>query len=302
MNSSFRTGIFATVFVLLSGALSSGSVLAESNAEADLRVLTSLPITYGLASALLKNTTVQLERAAPASLPGSRQPSYFSGRGSARMAELAANTDAVIGLRSIWPQDPLYAQARRNNIRVVEVDAAYPVDGVLPGIALRSNGENGLDSQPWLASSNLGRMADVIAADLVRLAPDEKATIGTNLAEIKQRLLKLTAGNQIRLAELDNLTVVALSDGFDYLISGLNLDQIILGDASSAEANQLGEQLKQNDVALVVSNKAPEAELEQTIAASGAHLLVLDEDSTDPIDDLERKTSALISALEQVNQ
>ncbi len=36
-----------------------------------LRVLASLPITYGLGEVLLKGTDVNLERAAPANLPGS---------------------------------------------------------------------------------------------------------------------------------------------------------------------------------------------------------------------------------------
>jgi hypothetical protein len=42
---------------------------------------------------------------------------------------------------------------------------------------------DGLNSQPWLASNNMGRMADVIAADLVRLAPEAKTAIEANLAD-----------------------------------------------------------------------------------------------------------------------
>ena len=302
MIPSLRTRTFTALFVLLgSAALSSGAV-AQSNEQAEQRVLTSLPITHGLSSALLKDTRIQVERAAPAKLPGSRQPSYFSGRGSARMAELATAADAVIGVRSLWPQDPLYPQARRSNIRVVEVDAAYPVDGVLPGVALRSSGENGLDSQPWLASSNLGRMADIIAADLVRLAPSQSEAIEANLAEIKQRLLKLTAANESRLIELDNLSVVTLADGFNYLIAGLNLDHIILSEGSSEDMRQLGEQLTQNDVAVVISDKVVTPEVQQAITASGAQLTVLDQESEDPIDDLAGKTDALISALERAGQ
>ena len=47
----------------------------------------------------------------------------------------AQQADAVIGVRSIWRDDPLYPMARRSNIRIVEIDAARPVDGALPGIA-----------------------------------------------------------------------------------------------------------------------------------------------------------------------
>ncbi|KAI2669533.1 metal ABC transporter substrate-binding protein, partial [Pseudomonas sp. TNT3] len=77
-------------------------------ADKPLRVLASLPITYGLGDVLLKGTDVQLERAAPANLPGSRQTAYFTGRGAPALAKLATDADAVIGLRSLWPDDPLY--------------------------------------------------------------------------------------------------------------------------------------------------------------------------------------------------
>ena len=137
-----------------------------------LHVLASLPVTYGLGEVLLKGTDISLERAAPANLPGSRQTAYFTGRGAPALAKLATGADAVIGLRSLWPDDPLYPIARRSNIRIVEVDAARPVDGALPGIAVQpGNKVDGLNSQPWFSSNNMGRMADVMAADLVRLAP-----------------------------------------------------------------------------------------------------------------------------------
>ncbi|MDV3059445.1 metal ABC transporter substrate-binding protein, partial [Pseudomonas paracarnis] len=40
--------------------------------------------------------------------------------------------------------DPLYPVARRSNIRIVEVDAARPVDGGLPGIAVQPGVTDGL--------------------------------------------------------------------------------------------------------------------------------------------------------------
>ena len=144
---------------------------ALTKTKKPVKVLASLPITYGLAEVLLKGSDVQLERAAPANLPGSRQVSYFTGRGAPALSKLAVEADAAIGLRSLWADDPLYPVARRSNIRIVEVDAARPVDGGLPGIAVQPGVTDGLNSQPWQSSNNLGRMADVLAADLSRLTP-----------------------------------------------------------------------------------------------------------------------------------
>lgn len=268
-----------------------------------LRVLASLPITYGLGEVLLKGTDVSLERAAPDNLPGSRQTAYFTGRGAPALAKLATDADAVIGLRSLWADDPLYPIARRSNIRIVEVDAARPVDGALPGIAVQpGNKVDGLNSQPWFSSNNMGRMADVMAADLVRLAPTAKPKIEANLATLKQRLLKLSADSEARLASADNLTVLSLSDHFGYLISGLNLELVGLDARPDAEwtpeaLKQLGATLKGNDVAVVLHHRQPSEALKAVISEAGSRLVVLSTDGVDPVAELEGNVDLLIKGL-----
>ena len=284
--------------------------LATTTMAADngkpLRVLASLPITYGLGEVLLKGTDVSLERATPANLPGSRQTAYFTGRGAPALAKLASDADAVIGLRSLWPDDPLYPIARRSNIRIVEVDAARPVDGALPGIAVQpDNKVDGLNSQPWFSSNNMGRMADVMAADLVRLAPKAKPKIDANLASLKQRLLKLSADSEARLANVDNLSVMSLSDHFGYLIGGLNLE--LIGQDARADAEwtpealkQLGATLKDNDVTVVLHHRQPSDALKAVIAGSGSRLVVLSTDAEDPVAELEGNVDLVIKGLSGV--
>ncbi|MBT2294061.1 metal ABC transporter solute-binding protein, Zn/Mn family [Pseudomonas fluorescens] len=279
-----------------------GVAVTSSFASEKVRLLASLPVTYGLGEALLKGTDVSLERAAPANLPGTRQNAYFSGRGAPALSKLARDADAVIGLRSLWPDDPLYPMARRSNIRIVEVDAARPVDGALPGIAVQSGSADGLASQPWMASHNLGRMADVIAADLVRLAPTAKPKVDANLAALKQRLLKLSADSEKRLASADNLSVVSLSEHFGYLISGLNLDGINTDARPDADwtpeaLKQLTETLKDNDVALVLHHRQPSEALKTAITEGGSQLLVLSTDADDPVAELESNVGLVVAAL-----
>ncbi|WP_131108038.1 zinc ABC transporter substrate-binding protein [Pseudomonas sp. Sample_10] len=289
-----------TLAITLCG-LTTASFAADNNKP--LRVIASLPITYGLGEALLKGTDVSLQRAAPDNLPGSRQTAYFTGRGAQALAKLAADADAVIGLRSLWPDDPLYPISRRSNIRIVEVDAARPVDGALPGIAVQpGNKVDGLNSQPWLASNNMGRMADVMAADLVRLAPEAKPAIEANLATLKQRLLKLSAQSEARLAAADNLSVMSLSDHFGYLISGLNLELVGLDARPDAEwtpeaLKALGATLKDNDVALVLHHRQPSDALKAVIAEAGSRLVVLSVDAADPVAELEGDVDLLIKGL-----
>jgi len=290
-----------TLAMALCGVVGSPLLAAEN--PRPLRVLASLPITYGLGEVLLKGTDVSLERAAPANLPGSRQTAYFIGRGAPALGKLASDADAVIGVRSLWADDPLYPIARRSNIRIVEVDAARPVDGALPGIAVQPGLKvDGLNSQPWLAGNNMGRMADVMAADLVRLAPSAKPKIEANLAALKQRLLKLSADSEARLAEADNLSVMSLSDHFGYLIGSLNLE--LTGQDARADAEWTAEDLKKltatlkdNDVALVLHHRQPSEAVKAAIAESGSQLLVLSTDTEDPVAELEGNVDLLLKGL-----
>ena len=291
-----------TLTLALTGLLSPPLMAADLPAQ-PVRILASVPITVGLGQLLLKDTGVILERAAAANLPGSRQSAYFSGRGAGALHQLAEHADAVIGLRSVWRDDPLYPMARRSNIRIVEIDAARPVDGSLPGIALQPGAErDGLNSQPWLVSNNMGRMADVMAADLARLAPDAKPQIEANLATLKQRLLKLSADSEQQLAHVDNLSVVNLSYRLDYLVAGLNLEPVTIDHPAdqpwTPEAlKTLTQTLKDNDVALVLDHRAPSEALKTAVAQSGSELVVIRADGADPVAQLQATIETLITAL-----
>ena len=298
MKPTFRQ---LTLVLALSGAFSIAVQAADT--ARPVQVLASLPITYGLGQLLLDGSEVKLQRAAAANLPGSRQTAYFSGRGAPALQKLAVNADAVIGLRSVWADDPLYPMARRSNIRIVEVDAARPVDGALPGIAVQpGTARDGLNSQPWLSSNNLGRMADVTAADLVRLAPAAKGKIEANLATLKQQLLKLSADSEQRLGEVDNLSVVSLSERFGYLMGGLNLEQVAYSvpaeDQWTPEAlAQLTTLLKDNDVALVLDHRQPSEAVAAAVAKAGSHLLVLEGAGEKPLSELQGSIDQVIKAL-----
>ena len=217
-----------------------------------------------------------------------------------RLAKAAGQADAVIDLRSIWSDDPLYPLARRSNIRIVEIDAARPVDGALPGIALRPGSD--LHAYPWLNPTNLGRMADVLASDLERLAPGAAATIQSNLATLKKQLLEATASNETRLAKADNLSVISLSERLGYLLAGLNLDPLdveIQADDGWTETNiqAFAEELKSEDIALVLHHRQPPKPLADAIAASGARLVVVDTEAADPVAGLESDMKAIVEGL-----
>lgn len=281
-------------------SLAQAKTAAAATQTASVTVLASLPVTYSLATVLLNGTSVKLQRAAPQNIPATRQPSYFTGRGAPALHKAAAAADAAIGLRSIWPDDPLYPNARRSNIRIVEIDAARPVDGALPGIAVQGN--DAFAGYPWLNPTNLGRMGDVLANDLGRLSPADQAKIQANLAGFKRELLELSATSEAKLAASDNLTVVNLSDRLQYLISGLNLDlidhpQVADDQWDAAALKRLGDELKAQDVALVLHHKQPTKEVAEVIAASGARLVVVDAEAQDAVAGLKAAVAQVVGAL-----
>ena len=148
----------------------------------------------------------------------------------------------------------------------------------------------------------MGRMADVMAADLVRLAPAAKPVIEANLAALKQRLLKFSADSEARLASADNLSVMSLSDHFGYLIGGLNLELIGLDARPDAEwtpeaLKQLGVTLKDNDVAVVLHHRQPSEAVKAVINEAGSRLVVLSVDAADPVGELEGNVDLVIKGL-----
>ena len=269
--------------------------------EPSVRVLAAHPVVHAITGHLALNTGIAVELAVPDNLPPTRHSAYFSGRGAGQLNRLAGSADAVVTLRSAWPEDPLYPHARRNNIRIVEIDAARPVDGGLPGVALHRDAA--VDGQySWMDPTNLGRMADIVAHDLQRLAPRDEATIAENLAEFKHRTVILNARVGTVLADKDNLSVFSLSDRLDYLATGFNLE-LTGRDArddstwSPETLDALTKHLTSEGVAAVLHHREPAAEINQAILASGAHLVVLDAAGRDPIAEMMKNLERLDAAL-----
>lgn len=145
-------------------------------------------------------------------------------------------------------------------------------------------------------------MADVLASDLERLAPGAAATIQANLATLKKQLLEATASNETRLAKADNLSVISLSERLGYLLAGLNLDPLdveIQADDGWTETSiqAFAEELKSEDIALVLHHRQPPKPLADAIAASGARLVVVDTEAADPVAGLESDMKAIVEGL-----
>lgn len=266
-------------------------------AAAPTRLLVSHPVVAALTTALVRDTGIVVLRAAPESLPPNRQLAFFSGRGASALAEAARQADAVIGLRSIWPDDPLFPLARRQNIRLIEIDAARPLDASLPGMALQEQAASANDL-PWLDPVNLGRMADVIAGDVARLVPAARPRLQTNVATLRQQVLAITAQSEARLATASNVAVFSLSDRLDYLVNGFNLD-LAGTDARADEAwtpealAELTKKLRSAAVSAVLHHRELPAHVAQAVQQAGVKTIVLQTEGRDPIGELRENSQRL---------
>lgn len=270
---------------------------AVATAAAPMRLLVAHPVVAALTTTLVRDTGIVVLRPVPQTLPAGRQLAFFSGRGAAGLGEAARQADAVVALRSIWPDDPLFPLARRHNIRLIEIDAARPLDASLPGIALQEQGASA-NALPWLDPVNLGRMADVITADIARLVPSAQTRLQTNATKLRQALLGITAQSEARLARASNVTVFSLSDRLDYLANGFNLDlagsAVREDDAWTPEAlAALTQQLRSASVAAVLHHREPPPALAQAVQQAGARSIVLMTEGVDPLAELKENAQRL---------
>jgi len=277
--------------VLTSALLATTLMPAVVWAQEDgLVVVTGLAPLYSITASLAEDTAIEVRNvpAAPASMAT-----------LSRLLERAdptelAEADAVVTIGGVWPQDPLFATVRGQNIHVVEIDASVPLSGGREGVALVQNplsrpdwretspAEGGEPSAyVWLSLSNAVRMAEIIADDLRRLAPDAADAINANLASFQGDVRALMLDANESLVAADNVAAYALSDKFAYLLTDLGIfvdGSFIEQDIRWTPEDFAGLQntLESRMIPLVIHEWEPEQTIIDTVTASGAELVVLD--------------------------
>jgi ABC-type Zn uptake system ZnuABC Zn-binding protein ZnuA len=281
VSSRLRTGVFALALLLL----------ALPTAAADkILVLTALQSTYSIASALAKDTAIEVQAGFPADIGMDQQSAWLSQRQRRDFIAAAKRADAVVTIRKVWSTDPLFPAARALNIRVVEIDASTPFAPELAGVALVQVGKDGVpvsNNQPgtvspyiWLNPINAVRMTDIIAADLRRLSEADAATIDRNQQVFRAQLIAMKAGFDAKLAEIDDPSVISLSSDLAYLTTGLGVDVAAFFpksdyDWTDADAKALIDKMKASKTVAVIAPGKPKESVAAAIAAAGGHLAIL---------------------------
>ncbi len=268
---------------------------AQPADQQEVIVLTALPATYSIASALAEGTHIRVANVPAEGRPMNALARYLEKPGEDALA-LLRKADAVVTIGKLWHQDPLFGAARAQNIRVVNVDATEPYSATMPGIALvrqpgaqapwqkgaASGSATDSEASPyfWLGPSNGVRAAEIVASDFARLAPQDSQRIAGNLAAFRRRLLELKQSVEAKLAELDNITIFALTSDFAYLttdlgifVDGYFLRQDIEWTPEDLAAFQ--KHLSARGIRVVIHKWQPSDAIQQAVKAAGATLVVL---------------------------
>lgn len=193
--------------------------LFPSIGQAQETIAASILPTYSIAQTLAQGTGFAIKM-----LPDRALPLALQGPRLARMLEADTATlsdvTAVISVRSVYPNDPLFSSLRSVNIRLVEIDALVPIERHGAPVTLIAPNGVGPIPYPWLSAANAIRMIDIIAGDMARLTPTptERDQIRANAEAAKQRLGAMRARFDMALLA---------ADAHDIFVVGHRLDAFV---------------------------------------------------------------------------
>ncbi|USD67105.1 zinc ABC transporter substrate-binding protein [Vibrio sp. SCSIO 43136] len=206
-------------------------------------ILTTVPATHILATQLTQGTPIEVKYLPPARYGVSRLESWFSAKGEEVVEQEAPKATAVITIRSLWPQDPSYAYLRDHNIRLVEVDASQSISSTGSSVAALTLDDGSTSIYAWLNPNNLGRMSKIIADDLIRLWPQHKTVIHSNLQQALTQSRKLIQQQSDWFFEQDMEAVVLLSESLEDFAAGYQL--FVVGRQYKAELDWTTQDIEQ---------------------------------------------------------
>ena len=281
-------------------------------AQADERrqtILVSLDVTQALVETLTEGADFDVVNVIPQGYAMRGQDAYLKKR-QAEFFVLAERADAVVGVRSAWPSDPLYTWARRGNIRIVRIDAARPLDGYGAGVPLIEI-DGATSPYVWRSPANLTRMAAIVADDLARLSPKDAETVKANLTRLQTALFSLRSKYELAFSSLDFVDLVAFTPDFASLVDefGLAVHFHYLKQETAwteADMRDLAARLDADMVKAAVCPWEPGEKGRAVLSGAGVTPVVLKrfvrDEAVAPLDDLvnwyEYNLSGLLSGLE----
>jgi len=193
-------------------------VLSLSGTEC---VATAIPALKAIGDVLLNGTDIEMILAISDETPLNEFVETIKDE-QERLDSLAPSITAVLSLRSIMPDDYLYIALRNSNIRIVEIDAAHPLNPTLTAVGTIRN-DDGVNPYIWTSPSSVIRSSEIIGKDLLALFPNDAEQITTNLKQLRTEIRELKTEYDQKFLEVERFEVAVIDNSFDYLLNDINL-------------------------------------------------------------------------------
>ncbi len=184
-------------------------------------VVCAIPALESITKELVSGTDITVMNPVRGEYGIAELPEVISAKASL-LDSLSPSVSAVISLRSIMDEDQLYLKLRQNNIRIVEIDAASPLNPSLTAIGTIKM-EGCVNPYIWLAPSAVARSAEFIGKDLGALFPSHKEKIDSNLQSIREQIRTLVNDYESKFATVEQFSAATMDRSFDYLVKDVGL-------------------------------------------------------------------------------
>lgn len=245
-------------------------LLLATNLSFGSKILTSNQVSYTLSKGVTKSTGIEVESVFDSYTDMFKQKISFDNLENKE--QIFKDVDAVVTLTHSLDDDFLYEQARRYNIKVVNIDLTY---------SYRDNSSLVLSSKVdymgrdlkyvWLEFSNIYKMIDILKEDLSELYPDKKDQIIQNSDKLKTEFLSIYESFMSNVLEKGlDLGVIQLGDSeLDYLLDSLEIYHQNLPLNSSIDT--IKKTMKETGINKVVSSKSISKDMQKKLTESGAY-------------------------------
>ena len=235
-------------------------------------VITSIQPLYSLTSYLTKGTDIKVYT--PFGSDISMTMSKEAIREEGFDLSIAKKAQAVVDIARIWSEDVIYGKARMNKINIVEIDASHPYDEKMTTLFFSDYSNGKVNPYIWTGSKNLVRMINIIARDLIRLYPQNKAKIEKNITKFTAELLKIENEANEKLLAVGEAEVISLSENLQYFLNDMNIYTEYV-DYDSVNAQNIVKLIKDKGMKVVVSDRWLKKDAIKALKDAGGEFVVI---------------------------
>ena len=235
-------------------------------------VITSTQPLYSLTSYLTKGTDIKVYT--PFGSDISMTMSKEAIREEGFDLSIAKKAQAVVDIARIWSEDVIYGKARMNKINIVEIDASHPYDEKMTTLFFSDYSNGKVNPYIWTGSKNLVRMINIIARDLIRLYPQNKAKIEKNITKFTAELLKIENEANEKLLAVGEAEVISLSENLQYFLNDMNIYTEYV-DYDSVNAQNITKLIKDKGIKVIVSDRWLKKDAIKAIKEAGGEFVII---------------------------